>query len=236
MFLPAYKTVVPHAMHSCYRWTSMTRSACLQPSHVQVPSRRRPWKSCSAASGAAEAGASATEASSDFLRCDVVLPEFSYQPQMTITEKKVHKATAEGLAKQNRLVKFQLGGQGFSVAFLTGCVDALLKHEVIRVKLGGFTKQELAAATQLLESTLDCLVVYQIGHTLTLYRQAGLPRPSNLPPLASAIPEQFEYEDEKVKRATHTKEEKELKLANKKAKAARDSAAAKKLPPQFQVL
>lgn len=32
---------------------------------------------------------------------------------------------------------------------------------------------------QLLESYLDCVVVHEIGFTLTLYRQKGLPRPSN---------------------------------------------------------
>jgi RNA-binding protein YhbY len=178
---------------------------------------------------------------SDPLACDVGRPELRYQAALPLRERKVHRATAEGLAKENRLVKFQLGAQGFSASFLTGCIDALLKHEVIRVKLGGFTKQELGAAAELLEGALDCLVVHQIGHTLTLFRQAGLARPSNLPPLASALPEQFEYDEDKFRRGGGEAEggaeaAKQQKLQKKRDKAAQDSAAARKLPPQFQVL
>lgn len=230
----------------CFRWRAPQRLALpAAPAARRFPCRHHApagaaptWLCAAAASEEEEAGGSGA-----LLDCEVGPPERRCQPQLAVKDKKVHKATAEALAKQNRLVKFQLGAQGLSAAFLTGCIDALLKHEVVRVKLGGFSKPELQRATALLEATLDCLVVYQIGHTLTLYRQAGLPRPSNLPPLAGAVAGAFEYsyDDERDKRGgaaapADSAEQKALKQQRKREKAAQDSAAAAKLPPQFQVL
>jgi RNA-binding protein YhbY len=247
---------------ACYRWRAPPQRAVPPPPAASRPAapsfnRARPGMALrlrAAPEGAGEVDRRADGADgavpgpppvSPPLACEVGRPERRYQAPLPIKDRKAHKAAAEELAKENRLVKFQLGAQGLSAAFLTGCVDALLKHGVVRVKLGGFSKQELAAATELLEATLDCLVVHQIGHTLTLYRQPGLPRPSNLPPMAGAPPEQFEYEGDAAKRARHAAgagaaehaaAAAEAKLQRRRDKAARDSAAARKLPPQFQVL
>jgi RNA-binding protein YhbY len=89
-------------------------------------------------------------------------------------------AAAEGLARAKTLQRLQVGGKGVSLNTLHAAADALAKHEFLRVKLGegcGLERRETAAT---LEQLLDAAVVRQVGFTITLYRQAGLPRPDSL--------------------------------------------------------
>lgn len=77
-------------------------------------------------------------------------------------------------------VCLQVGQKGITATFLAACMDLLAKHRFLRVRVGeGGKKQEALAA--LLAALLDSVCVFQIGSTVTLFRQGGLPRPSNCP-------------------------------------------------------
>ncbi len=82
---------------------------------------------------------------------------------------------------RRRAENAQVGQQGITQTFLSACMDILGKHEYVRVRLGEGCGLERKAAAQALEQLLDCVSVHQIGYTITLYRQEGLPRPSNCP-------------------------------------------------------
>lgn len=70
----------------------------------------------------------------------------------------------------------QVGAQGMTATVVAAAADMLAKHELIRVRLGDGCGLERKAAAVQLEELLDCMVVHQIGFTITLYRQRGLPR------------------------------------------------------------
>eukprot|EP00882_Tetradesmus_deserticola_P022750 GHRQ01024696.1.p1 GENE.GHRQ01024696.1~~GHRQ01024696.1.p1 ORF type:complete len:157 (+),score=33.46 GHRQ01024696.1:240-710(+) len=59
-------------------------------------------------------------------------------------------------------------------------MDVLMKHEFLRIKLGDGCGLERKQTAALLAQLLDSAVVGQVGFTITLYRQKGLPRPDNL--------------------------------------------------------
>jgi RNA-binding protein len=89
------------------------------------------------------------------------------------------KAAAETLAREKRLPRVQVGAKGITQPVVDSCLDVLMKHELLRVKLGEGCGLEREEAMQLLEELLDAVAVHAIGFTITLYRQQGLPRPSN---------------------------------------------------------
>ncbi|KXZ53825.1 hypothetical protein GPECTOR_6g743 [Gonium pectorale] len=107
------------------------------------------------------------------------LPEVRYQAAMHIKDRKVWRAKAENMAKEKRLINIQVGQLGITPSFLRAAADILQKHSLVRVKLGEGSGLERGEAVTVLERYLDCVCVHQIGFTITLYRQAGLPRPSN---------------------------------------------------------
>jgi RNA-binding protein YhbY len=59
-------------------------------------------------------------------------------------------------------------------------MDVLMKHEFLRIKLGEGCGLERKQTAAMLAQLLDSAVVGQVGFTITLYRQKGLPRPDNL--------------------------------------------------------
>jgi RNA-binding protein YhbY len=74
----------------------------------------------------------------------------------------------------------QIGNKGVTLNVLHSIMDILMKYEFVRVKLGegcGLERKQTAAR---LAELLDAAVVGQVGFTITLYRQKGLPRPDSL--------------------------------------------------------
>jgi RNA-binding protein YhbY len=59
---------------------------------------------------------------------------------------------------------------------LVTVMDTLMKRSFVRLRCG-LSGQERKALARQLEALLDCLVVHQIGFTITLYRAQGLARP-----------------------------------------------------------
>lgn len=113
-------------------------------------------------------------------------PETRYQQPLLPKQRKEQHKIAEKLAVEKRLVRVQVGQHGLTPNVLRSCMDAIVKHGLIRVKLGegaGLSRREARA---LLEQYLDCACVHEIGFTVTLYRQKDLHRPSNYPPLSAA--------------------------------------------------
>ncbi|EFJ50647.1 hypothetical protein VOLCADRAFT_88682 [Volvox carteri f. nagariensis] len=106
-------------------------------------------------------------------------PAVRYQHAMHIKDRKAWRSKAETMAKEKRLINIQIGQLGITPSFLRACADILQKYSLVRVKLGEGCGLERSSAAKLLEKYLDCVCVHQIGFTVTLYRQAGLPRPSN---------------------------------------------------------
>ena len=56
-----------------------------------------------------------------------------------------------------------------------------MQNEFLRVKLGEGAGMSRNQASMALERHLDAVVVHEVGFTITLFRQKGLPRPSNCP-------------------------------------------------------
>eukprot|EP00775_Hariotina_reticulata_P009946 gene9946-10101_t len=108
------------------------------------------------------------------------LPSSKHQPQITSKERAALRAVSESLAKDKALQKVQVGAQGITYNVLLACMDVLMKHEFLRIKLGDGCGLERKATAGMLSEVLDCAVVGQIGFTITLYRKKGLPRPDNL--------------------------------------------------------
>ncbi|KAG2492539.1 hypothetical protein HYH03_009204 [Edaphochlamys debaryana] len=157
------------------------------------------------------------------------LPSTRYQRGLTTKLRKDLRGYAETLAKEKKLIRLQVGQLGLTRAVLREAIEVLLKHGYVRVKLGEGCGLDRNSAASVLEKYLDCTCVHQIGFTITLYRQPGLPRPSNFPavaPSASAAGAQA------------------AAAAAAKAEAEERKAAAKKLgqqkpgsrPPEFTVL
>lgn len=120
------------------------------------------------------------------LELDLPMPEVRHQRPLPIKERKAWRALAETMAKEKKLVRVNVGAAGITQAFLTDCMNALSQHELVRVKLGDGSGLGRASAAAALERYLDCLCVHEVGFTVTLYRQKGLPRPTNTAPPARA--------------------------------------------------
>lgn len=65
--------------------------------------------------------------------------------------------------------------------FLAAAMDVLQARQYVRVRLGDGCGLERSQAAGALATLLDAVCVHQVGFTITLYRQKGLPRPSNCP-------------------------------------------------------
>lgn len=110
----------------------------------------------------------------------VAAPSKQHQPQLTGKERAALRAYSETLAKDKKLQRLQVGAQGITNNVLMACLDILMKHEYLRVKLGEGCGLERKQTAALLADLLDAVVVGQVGFTITLYRKKGLPRPDNL--------------------------------------------------------
>jgi RNA-binding protein YhbY len=74
----------------------------------------------------------------------------------------------------------QIGNKGVTLNVLHSIMDILMKYEFVRVKLGEGCGLERKQTAVRLAELLDAAVVGQVGFTITLYRQKGLPRPDSL--------------------------------------------------------
>jgi RNA-binding protein YhbY len=110
---------------------------------------------------------------------DLPLPSERYQQALPSKDKKARRAQAETLAKDKRLIKVQVGEKGITQNVVDSCLDVLMKHGFVRVKLGTGAGYERKEAQQQLEQLLDSVSVSAVGFTVTFYRQPGLPPPSN---------------------------------------------------------
>lgn len=64
-------------------------------------------------------------------------------------------------------------------AVLASAMDVLCgKQSFVRLRCGVGGRERKALASEL-EALLDAVCVHQVGHTITLYRQQGLPRPAD---------------------------------------------------------
>jgi len=84
---------------------------------------------------------------------------------------------AEELAKLRQLVRVRVGRAGPSPALLSSCGELLEQHEIIRVEVPADCQAELGLVEMMLHATQDCATVKMKGRTMTLYRDASLPRP-----------------------------------------------------------
>eukprot|EP00197_Chlamydomonas_leiostraca_P003598 CAMPEP_0202859556 /NCGR_PEP_ID=MMETSP1391-20130828/1614_1 /ASSEMBLY_ACC=CAM_ASM_000867 /TAXON_ID=1034604 /ORGANISM="Chlamydomonas leiostraca, Strain SAG 11-49" /LENGTH=200 /DNA_ID=CAMNT_0049538597 /DNA_START=69 /DNA_END=669 /DNA_ORIENTATION=+ len=112
---------------------------------------------------------------------DLPLPETRYQRSLDMKQIKALRTASNTAAKDKTLAYIQVGQQGVTQTFLSAAMDILQKHEFVRVKLGEGSGLERKDTASQLELLLDAVCVHQIGFTITLYRQHGLPRPSNCP-------------------------------------------------------
>jgi len=107
-------------------------------------------------------------------------PSQYHQAQLTGKERAALRSQSETLAKSKALQRVQVGGKGVTLNVLLTIMDILMKHEFVRVKLGEGCGLERKQTAEQLSQLLDAAVVGQVGFTITLYRQKGLPRPNSL--------------------------------------------------------
>lgn len=107
-------------------------------------------------------------------------PSQYHQAQLSGKERAALRSQAETLAKTKSLQRVQVGSKGVTLNVLLTVMDILMKHEYVRVKLGEGCGLERKQTAEQLAQQLDAAVVSQVGFTITLYRQKGLPRPDSL--------------------------------------------------------
>lgn len=128
---------------------------------------------------------SATTDLEDCVDHSMMHPSVRYQPRLPTKDRKQLRTQAETLAKDKKLINLQVGSQGITPNFMSACMDVLLKHEFVRLRLGEGCGYGRSDAKQQILSLLDCVAVHEVGFTITLYRQKGLPRPDSCPMPAS---------------------------------------------------
>jgi RNA-binding protein len=69
----------------------------------------------------------------------------------------------------------QIGHKGVTESVVAQIDQALLDHELIKVKVGKNSEVELGALCDVLNSSFECTEVQTIGGVVTLYRQAEEP-------------------------------------------------------------
>ncbi|KAL6753099.1 hypothetical protein V8C86DRAFT_2735107 [Haematococcus lacustris] len=156
------------------------------------------------------------------------LPEVRYQRYLGVKERKLLQREANEIAKNKELINMRIGKHGLTQTVISSAMDVLMKHPYLRVRLADDCGLERREGVLKLEKLLDALCVQQVGHTITLYRQPGLPRPSNCPSC--------------VVLGSQAKVTKAAKLADAKAKrmAAKKPPGTDEVhrdrPPELQVL
>lgn len=108
-------------------------------------------------------------------------PTQRYQRRMPAKEVKELRSQANTLARDKELINVQIGANGLTQNVVIAIMDVLAKHQFVRVKMGEGCGLERGALAHALQQYLDCVCVHTIGFTVTLYRDARHPRPSNLP-------------------------------------------------------
>lgn len=171
------RPVAPVATRSCL-------AACEE--HQQ---QRHGWRQQATADSAAEAveapvaaapADSGDEVDPEQQLAQLPQPSQHHQGQLSSKERATLRAQSEQLAKSKTLQRVQIGNKGVTLNVLHSIMDILMKYEFVRVKLGegcGLERKQTAAR---LAELLDAAVVGQVGFTITLYRQKGLPRPDSL--------------------------------------------------------
>ncbi|PNH01377.1 hypothetical protein TSOC_012744 [Tetrabaena socialis] len=161
-------------------------------------------------------------------------PAVRYQRPLPLKDRKPLRARAETLARERRLVRVQLGQLGVTPAFLRSAAAALAAHELVRVKLGEGCGLERRAAAALLEAHLDCCAVHQVGFTVTLYRQSGLPRQANTLPVSGEEARAAETAAAAAEAAALAAEASVAKCVRKRA--GQQPMVEGQRPPEFSVL
>ena len=242
----------PPVLMACQRLRHTLHEGCRSSSSRRA-ARLLPLKAAShAAAGEEEEGADEEEheepGSSDQSQLELILPEKHYQKKLGMKDIKALRTQSNTLAQEGTIQRMTCGQRGITQTFLQACMDSLCKHGFLRVKLGEGSGLERDEAAQTLERYLDAVAVHQIGFTITLYREPGLPRPSNLPeavqPVTTVeveVPEKPAAAGTKATEGTEAKTRIPRKRANARSaeRAAAAKAAAKnkpKGPPEFSVV
>lgn len=124
----------------------------------------------------------------------------------------------------------QVGMNGVTQTVLSACMDILMKHQIVCVRLGDGSGLERKETAKALEILLDAVCISQIGYTVSLYRKAGLPRPSNCPSNVVV----HDVEEEAVPDKAVSGKGSEGKAKRKKKVATKPQGP--KPPPEFEVL
>lgn len=150
-------------------------------------------------------------------------------------EIKALRTYSNNLARQDRLSRIICGSQGITSNFIIAASDVLCKAasdresgNFLRVKLGEGAGVERKEAAKALELLLDAVAVYEVGYTITLYREAGLPRPSNTIREQSTAVEENKTSAASIPRMKVT-------AAMRSEAAKKELKAQPKPPPEFQV-
>jgi len=171
---------------------------------------------------------------------DLPLPDVRHQLPLDLKDMKLLRTQANTAAKSKTLQNMTVGQNGVTVTVLSAIQDILIKHQFLRLRLGeGCGLDRKKTATQL-EQLLDAVCVYQIGYTITLYRQQGLPRPSNCPPNHDLpeVPILPEEDQASLDAAKGTRVGKAVRRVAQSARqqAGRAAYQAQKRPSEFQVV
>ncbi|KAJ9518914.1 hypothetical protein QJQ45_026269 [Haematococcus lacustris] len=134
----------------------------------------------------------------------------------------------------------EIGKHGLTQTVISSAMDVLMKHPYVsvadvahhclqlRVRLADDCGLERREGVLKLEALLDAVCVQQVGHTITLYRQPGLPRPSNCPSCVVL------GSQAKVTKAAKLAEAKAKRMAAKKPPGTDE--VHRDRPPELQVL
>ncbi|KAL6753100.1 hypothetical protein V8C86DRAFT_2735109 [Haematococcus lacustris] len=109
------------------------------------------------------------------------LPEVRYQRFLRVKERNALLREAHILAQKKELFYMRIEKDGITQTVISSAMDVLMKHSYLRVRLADDCGLKRHVCVLKLEELLDALCVQQVGKSITLYRQPGLPRPSNCP-------------------------------------------------------
>ncbi len=114
------------------------------------------------------------------------------------------------------------------------------KHEFLRVKLGEGAGLERRQAARALERYLDAVSVHEVGFTVTLYREKGLPRPSNVPaapaPVALIVEERLPALEASALPMSVPKQRTSAKAAERAVLSKAEAKKQQKGPPEISVV
>lgn len=232
----------PPVLVACQRLRHTLHEGCRSSSSRRA-ARLLPLKAAShAAAGEEEEGEEEEPGSSGQSQLELILPEKHYQKKLGMKDIKALRTQSNTLAQEGTIQRVTCGQRGITQTFLQACMDSLCKHGFLRVKLGEGSGLERDEAAQTLERYLDAVAVHQIGFTITLYREPGLPRPSNLPEAVQLVTT-VEVEVPEKPAATGTEAKTRIPRKRANARSAERAAAAKaaaknkpKGPPEFSVV